>query len=251
MPPDIEAALASSREAGSGASVLAVDGTAIAAFGFSHDDAREGVLEAVEALKSQGVKVEILSGDEQASVEAFAKLIGIDPSICRGGVDPEGKAEYVSERSLSDRTLMAGDGFNDAGALAAADIGVAVGSGEQVNLDAADVLIPGRDPRTLPRLVTLAKRTRRVVYANIAISVLVTTALVSAVLLGFEMKLAAGIALHEASAILIILNGMWVSGSGVQRLSSLTDLGRDLVADLAEIVALLVGKGPGDKSATA
>ena len=75
MPTDIEAALVSSREAGSGASVLAVDGTAIAAFGFSHDDAREGVLEAVEALKSQGVKVEILSGDEQASVEAFAKLI--------------------------------------------------------------------------------------------------------------------------------------------------------------------------------
>ena len=251
MPTDIEAALVSSREAGSGASVLAVDGTAIAAFGFSHDDAREGVLEAVEALKSQGVKVEILSGDEQASVEAFAKLIGIDPSICRGGVDPEGKAEYVSERSLRDCTLMAGDGFNDAGALAAADIGVAVGSGEQVNLDAADVLIPGQDPRTLPRLVELAKRTRRVVYANIAISVLVTTALVSAVLLGFEMNLAAGIALHEASAILIILNGMWVSGSGVQRLSSLTELGRDLVADLAEIVALLVGKGPGDKSATA
>jgi len=251
MPTDIEAALASSREAGRGASVLAVDGKAIAAFGFSHDDAREGVLEAVEALKSQGVKVEILSGDEQASVEAFAKLIGIDPAICRGGVDPEGKAEYVLERSLSDRTLMAGDGFNDAGALAAADIGVAVGSGEQVNLDAADVLIPGRDPRTLPRLVTLAKRTRRVVYANIAISVLVTTALVSAVLLGFEMKLAAGIALHETSAILIILNGMWVSGSGAQRLSSLTELGRELVSDLAEIVALLMGKGPGDTSSTA
>jgi len=251
MPPEIEDALASSREAGSGASVLAVDGSAIAAFGFSHDDAREGVLEAVQAFKSQGVKVEILSGDEQASVEAFAKLIGIDPSICRGGVDPEGKAEYVSERSLSVRTLMAGDGFNDAGALAAADIGVAVGSGEQVNLDAADVLIPGQDPRTLPRLVTLAKRTRRVVYANIAISIIVTAALVSAVLLGFEMKLAAGIALHEASAILIILNGMWVSGSGVQRLSSLADLGRDLVADLAEIVALLMGKEPDDTSATA
>ncbi|SVD07572.1 uncharacterized protein METZ01_LOCUS360426, partial [marine metagenome] len=138
IPSEIASSLDASRKAGQGASVLSVDGKAIASFGFSHDDARDGVLETVQALRSQGVMVEILSGDEQASVEAFAKTIGIDPQICRGGVDPEGKAEYVSKRSVGGRTLMAGDGFNDAGALAAADIGVAVGSGEQVNLDAAD-----------------------------------------------------------------------------------------------------------------
>tara|TARA_Y100000588_G_scaffold389912_1_gene493911 strand:+ start:848 stop:3550 length:2703 start_codon:yes stop_codon:yes gene_type:complete len=251
VPNEIDEALEASRKAGTGASILSVDGTAIATIGFAHDDAREGVLEAISELGNQGVKVEILSGDEQNSVEAFARAIGMDPSLCKGGVDPEGKAEYVTSMSSVNRTMMAGDGFNDAGALAAADIGVAVGSGDQVNLDAADVLIPGQDPRALSRMVALAKRTRRVVYANIAISVIVTMMLVTAVLMGFEMNLAAGIALHEASAIIIILNGMWVSGTGTQRLSTLADLFRDILADLAEIWNIMVGNTSEDTSATA
>ena len=248
---EINEALEESRIAGKGASVLSVDGSAVAVISFAHDDAREGVLETINELDNHGVKVEILSGDEQASVEAFALEIGIDPSLCKGGVDPEGKAEYVTHMSAANRTMMAGDGFNDAGALAAADIGVAVGSGDQVNLDAADVLIPGQDPRVLSRMVGLAKRTRRIVYVNIAISVMVTMILVTAVLSGIEINLAAGIALHEASAIIIILNGMWVSGSGSQRLSSLVDLGRDVFSDITEIWAILSGKNDEDTSATA
>ena len=251
IPKEIELSLEESRDAGKGASILSLGGSAIAAISFAHDDAREGVLDAVNELASHGIKVEILSGDEQASVEAFASEIGIDPSLCKGGVDPEGKAEYVTRVSSENRTMMAGDGFNDAGALAAADIGVAVGSGDQVNLDAADVLIPGQDPRVLARMIVLAKRTRRIVYANIAISVIVTMILVTAVLSGLNINLAAGIALHEASAIIIILNGMWVSGTGSQRLSSLADLARDIFSDLTEIWAILSGKDDEDTSATA
>ena len=251
IPQEIELALEETRNVGSGASVLSVDDSAIAVIGFSHDDVREGVLEAIGELGAQGIKIEILSGDEQASVEAFARKIGIEATLCKGGVDPEGKARYVTEMSSEKRTMMAGDGFNDAGALAAADIGVAVGSGDQVNLDAADVLIPGHDPRALSRMVSLAKRTRRIVYVNIAISVLVTMLLVSAVLIGLEMNLAAGIALHEASAIIIILNGMWVSGTGTQRLTTLVEIFRDIFSDFVEIWNILVGKDNEDKSSTA
>ena len=99
---------------------------------------------------------------------------------------------------------MAGDGFNDAGALAVANLGIAIGSGEQVNLDAADVLIPGKNPHSIIKLIDLAKRTKKIVLLNITISVLITAILVSTVLLGYQINLAAGIALHEASVFLVI-----------------------------------------------
>jgi cation transport ATPase len=125
-----------------------------------------------------------------------------------------------------------------------------MGSGEQVNMDAADILIPGQDPRILSKLVELSKRTKRVVYANIAISVLVTCLLVLTVLSGFELNLAAGIALHEASAIIIIINGMWVSGSDSARFSTLIELFRDLILDLRIIFNILFGLEKLDKTTT-
>ena len=251
IPLDVDSALAGSRKAGHGSSVLAIEGRAVAAFGFAHDDAREGVDALISALRENDVTVEILSGDEQASVEAFAQRLGIPSSSCRGGVDPEGKAQWVSERSKARVTLMAGDGFNDAGALAAADVGVAVGSGEQVNLDAADVLIPGEDPRALAKFIDLSKRTRRAVSMNIAISEGITMLLVCVVLLGWEIKLAAGVALHEASALIVILNGMWVTGTGPQRMTTLVDLVRDLRDDLMEALRVAIGGSGKDQSATA
>ena len=251
IPYDIDSALADSRHAGYGASVLAIDGQAVAAFTFSHDDAREGVHEMVEKLQQQGISVEILSGDEQASVEAFAQRLGIDPDICRGNVNPEGKASWVAERAKLSRTLMAGDGFNDSGALAAADIGVAVGSGEQVNLDAADVLIPGEDPRALANLIQLSKRTRAVVNANIAVSVSVTVLLIITALAGINTSIAAGIAIHEASVFLIILNGMFVAGAGGRRIGVLVDLGKDLIRDIREAFGVLFSSGEGSPPSTA
>ena len=254
IPEDINDALDKSRRAGHGSSILSIAGKAIAVFEFYHDDARDGVAELLQSLSDSGISVEILSGDEQSSVEEFARGFGIPASSCRGGVDPEGKALWVTERSKAGKTLMAGDGFNDAGALAAADVGIAVGSGEQVNLDAADVLIPGEDPRALSQLIALAKTTRSVVLANVIISVGVTAILVAAVMLGYEMKLAAGVALHEASALLVILNGMWVGGTGIQRLHTLGSLMKDVYADVIEAFSVLFGLaeqdslGPLDKS---
>ena len=233
---EVQQVLDSAQKKGHGVSVLSLEGKSVAAFTFIHDDARDGVTEMVQSLQKEGIIVEILSGDEQSSVESFAKKIGIDPSICRGNVDPEGKAQWVMDRSKARRTLMAGDGFNDAGALAAANIGIAVGSGDQVNLEAADVLIPGDDPRAIVGLIQLAKRTKMIVNINIIISVIITLILVATTLAGYNTSIAAGIAIHEASAFLVIINGMFVSSNSDnnRRITVLVNLFRDLVNDLKE-----------------
>jgi Cd2+/Zn2+-exporting ATPase len=134
---------------------------------------------------------------------------------------------------------MAGDGFNDAGALAAANIGVAVGSGDQVNLEAADVLIPGEDPRAIVKLLKLAKRTKFIVNVNIGISVIITLILVLTTLLNINQSIAAGIAIHEASVFLVIINGMFVSSNNSGRITVLSDLMKDVAKDLKEAFVVL------------
>ena len=239
IPKSIQNTVEKMREKGYGISILAVERKAVAAFSFSHDQAREGVTSLIQDLQERDIEIEILSGDEQKSVESFAKILGLNPDICRGGIDPEGKATLVSEKVGKNRTLMAGDGFNDAGALAVADLGIAIGSGEQVNLDAADVLIPGQNPHSIIKLIDLAKRTKNIVFLNITISVLITAILVSTVLLGYQINLAAGIALHEASVFLIILNGMWLSGNDISRTSTLISLFKDLKDDISKSFTVL------------
>ena len=135
---------------------------------------------------------------------------------------------------------MAGDGFNDAAALAVADLGIAVGSGEQVNLDAADVLIPGEDPRAITSFIRIAKRTRSVVQFNILISILVTVFLVGAVLSGLN-SLAIAVIVHELSAFLVILNGAFIATSG-NRINLFLSVFASIFKDYNEALRLLFSR---------
>ena len=226
-----------------GLSLLAKDGQAIAAFTFIHDDLRPGAAEMVHDLQSMGIAVELLSGDAQSAVEALGKEIGIPPMQCRGEIDPEGKAMWVERRSQGRHTLMAGDGFNDAAALAVADLGIAVGSGEQVNLDAADVLVPGEDPRAITTLIRIARRTRTIVQFNILVSVIVTVLLVGIILTGYNLNLAVGVAIHELSAFIVILNGAFVAVSG-NRFTLVWSVFQSLFNDYLDSLKLLISKSP-------
>ena len=136
-------------------------------FTFVHDDLREGTDELVSALYAKGVNIEILSGDNQDAVDALAKSIGVEQSAARGEMTPEGKVKWVQQRSETHITMMVGDGFNDAAAMAAADVGIAIGTGESVNLEAADVLIPGDDPRLIAELLSLSKRTHSILILSL------------------------------------------------------------------------------------
>ena len=238
---DIADDLLSEIPADRGLSLLAKDGQAIASFTFIHDDLRPGAAEMIHDLQSMGIAVELLSGDAQSAVEALGKEVGIQAMYCRGEIDPEGKANWVERRSQGRHTMMAGDGFNDAAALAVADLGIAVGSGEQVNLDAADVLVPGEDPRAITSLIRIARRTRAIVKFNIAISILVTGILVSLALLDIQTNLAVGVAIHEMSAFLVILNGAFVAISG-NRFALVLSLFQSLISDYIEAFKLLMAK---------
>ena len=225
---------------GHGTSLLSKSGNAIALFVFVHDDIRQGADALIKDLHSQRVNVELLSGDLTSAVEAFGPRVGLPAAACRGDLKPQDKAEWVEARAKTHVTMMAGDGFNDAAALANSDVGIAIGSGEQVNLDAADVLVPGDDPRLIGRLIHLAKKTRRIVAQNILISVGITILLVWSVVSQFNDQLWIGVLVHEASAILVILNGARLSGEKgifVMIIELISDLWRDTREAFSSLIA--------------
>jgi len=207
-------ALENALQQGHGASVLMKNGKQVALFTFVHDDLREGTDELVASLYEKGVNVEILSGDNQSAVSALAKRIGVDENAARGEMTPEGKVNWVQKRSETHITMMVGDGFNDAAAMAAADVGIAIGTGESANLDAADVLIPGDDPRLISDLLSLSKKTHSILIWNIYYSLAVTLLLVYLVLAEINKSLAFGVLVHELSVIGVIINGARLSGTG-------------------------------------
>lgn len=199
---------------GHGASLLVKGDQAVALVTFVHDDTRDGSGELIASLHQRGITVEILSGDHPAAVTEFARTVGLPESAAHGGLSPEQKVAWVKGRSKSHITMMVGDGFNDAAALAVADVGVAVGTGETVNLEAADILIPGDDPRMLTHMVDLARKAQRTLMQNLFFSVFVTVTLVVAVVQQWYDQLWVGVLIHEASVILVILNGARLAKQG-------------------------------------
>ena len=214
VPDDIAEAIKQANNDGLGASVLTKESTAIALFTFVHDDTREGSGELIHSFLQRGINVEIISGDQQASVTAFAKRIGLPESSALGELSPEDKVKWVEDRSKSHVTMMVGDGFNDSAALAVADIGVAVGTGESVNLEAADIMFPGDEPKMLVDLYDLSVKMNRALLGNIIMSVSITFILVFSVINQFYDQLWVGVLIHEGSVLLVIFNGARLSGKG-------------------------------------
>jgi Cu+-exporting ATPase len=121
---------------------------------------------AVELLRSQGVEVVMVSGDNHQSATKVGNEVGIDTVIAE--VLPAGKVEEVRRlQSLGNTVGMVGDGTNDAPALAQADIGIAIGTGTDVAIEASDLTLVGDDPLGIPRAIRLARRTLRTIRQNL------------------------------------------------------------------------------------
>ncbi|MBX3407764.1 MAG: cadmium-translocating P-type ATPase [Phycisphaeraceae bacterium] len=136
------------------------------------DTPRETSVEAVRALHALGVRTVMLSGDNQTTAEAIARAVGIDDA--RGGLLPEDKIASIDEMIAehgAGAVGMAGDGVNDAPALAKSDIGFAMGAaGTDVALETADVALMKDDLRAVPEFIRLSRRTSAILKQNITIS---------------------------------------------------------------------------------
>ncbi len=129
------------------------------------DTLKEDSAAAFAALRKKGIRTVLLTGDHHAAAETVGKAVGADEVISE--VLPEQKAAAVEKLKENGRVAMVGDGVNDAPALAAADIGVAVGNGTDVAMDTADIVLTRGALSDLPRAVTLSKATLRNIYENL------------------------------------------------------------------------------------
>ncbi|MFT8637995.1 MAG: cation-translocating P-type ATPase [Pseudoclavibacter sp.] len=181
------------------------DGTPVAAIGV-RDELRPEVPEVVRTLADQGIGVTMLTGDNARTARALAAQAGIDD--VRAELRPEDKAAAIGELSHAGSVAMIGDGINDAPALAAADIGIAMGAtGSDAAIESADVAFTGHDLRLIPRAFDHARRGRRIISQNIVLSLLIITALLPLALFGV-LGLAAVVLVHEIAEVIVILNGL-------------------------------------------
>ena len=171
------------------------------------DTIRPQAADTIHRLRALGVKhITMLTGDNPRTARAIATRAGIDH--VDASLKPEDKAARI--RQLVDEhhhVAMVGDGINDAPPLAAASVGIAMGTaGSDIALETADVALMADDLTRLVTAITIGRRTRRVVTQNLILSLIILAALVPAALFGV-IGLAAAVLAHELSELVVILNG--------------------------------------------
>lgn len=151
----------------SGEVELRVDGTVAAHFQMT-DQLRPGAQEAVRTLNNMGVAIWMLSGDQEAAAMAVATAVGIPADRVMARVLPAEKEQIVGRlRHEGRRVAMVGDGINDAPALAAANVGIAIGAGTDIALESAGVVLTASNPAHVARVLELARITLRITRQNL------------------------------------------------------------------------------------
>lgn len=169
------------------------------------DTIRKEAVEMISYLNTCGVDTLMLTGDQRETAHNIANIVGIKRYIAN--CFPKDKLDIIKQNQHNKKVLMVGDGLNDAPALTQANLGVAMGTGTDVSLETADMIIMNDDLSSLPYLFKLAKKMHVITTQNIvfALSVIITL-LISNVFLDLALPL--GVIGHEGSTILVILNSL-------------------------------------------
>ena len=196
------------------------DGAVAGAIGV-RDELRPEVPTVVTTLTGQGIDLTMLTGDNTRTARAIADQAGIDD--VRAELRPEDKATAVHQLTGTRPTAMIGDGINDSPALAAAEVGIAMGAtGSDAAIESADVAFTGHDLRLIPQALAHARRGRAIINQNIILSLLIIAVLLPLAITGV-LGLAAVVLVHEVAEVIVIGNGLRAATTRRTALEPLTD----------------------------
>lgn len=206
LPEDFNHALETFRDQGKTVIYVAKNNSIIGAIALA-DQIREQAASTILELAELGITdITILTGDSLNVAQNVAEKLNI--LNYHAGLLPDQKVDLIQELSKKRAVAMVGDGVNDAPALAASHLGIAMGAaGTDVALETADVVLMSDDLTKLPYMIQLARRAKTVVWQNIIFSLAVIAMLVSSVFL-FELPMTLGVIGHEGSTLLVVLNGL-------------------------------------------
>ncbi|MEH7379446.1 cation-translocating P-type ATPase [Bacillus sp. JJ1533] len=211
VPENVGAYAIDRERAGNTAIFASVDGKIAGIFSIA-DQIREDAQRALAQMRKNGIKkIVMLTGDNKHTAELVATTLGLDEFHAE--LLPEDKVEYVKKLKAEGRVVaMAGDGINDAPAIATADIGLAMGEGgTDISMETADVVLMADKLMQFSHAYSLSKATIRNMKQNTFFAVGIAFVLLTGVLMG-TVHLASGMFIHEASVLLVILNAMRLMG---------------------------------------
>lgn len=207
VPSSAEQELKRLKADGKTAVLVALNRATIGILGIA-DSLRPDAAKMVHRLHRAGVKkVVMLTGDDRLTADVIAKEAGIDYVYAE--LLPEAKLEAIRHLKKEGHVVaMIGDGINDAPALAAADIGIAMGAaGTDIAIETADMALMADDLLKIPQAIGLSKAVLRNIRQNVLVALVTVTILLAGVLLG-QVNMAGGMLIHQASVLIVILNGM-------------------------------------------
>lgn len=210
-----QALMAAAEATGATAIWVAVDGAAAGIISL-RDSVKEGSAAAVARLKRLGLRPILLTGDNAAVAAQVADAVGIGREDVYAGVLPEGKVEAVRRLQAGGATVaMAGDGVNDAAALAQADLGIAMGSGTDVAIEAADLTVMGNDLAQVAQAIELSRKTLATIKTNLFWAFFYNAVGIPVAALGLLNPMIAGAAM-AASSVLVVANSLRLRSFGKQ-----------------------------------
>ena len=192
---------------GKTAMLVAVDGR-VAGVVADADTVKESSARAVTELRERGVDVHVITGDNERTARAVAEQVGVDPENVRAGVLPDEKADAVDDiQADGTQAMMVGDGVNDAPALATAYVGVAIGSGTDVAIEAADVTLMRDDPYDVVKAIRVSEGTLSKIKQNLFWALGYNTAMIPLASLGLLQPVLAAVAM-AISSVSVLTNSL-------------------------------------------